>query len=117
MIVVNETRNTQLITHGRLANTFFSRLKGLLGEAKLSPGEGLVLENEKSIHTLFMRFPIDVVYLNQAQQIIQLTPNMPPYRLGPFINQAQYIVELPVDTIEQTRCQIGDQIRFIDNQV
>ncbi len=112
MQVFNQTRNVLLIAQGRLANTFWTRLRGLLGAAPLQKGEGLILAGEKSIHTLFMGFAIDVVYLDKNYKIIRIDPNMVPYRLGPFITQSAYVLEMPVGTIAYTASQVGDQLKF-----
>lgn len=110
--VFNQTRGLPLITSGRLANTFWLRLRGLLGAKALHRGEGLVLVGEKSIHTLLMAFSIDVVYVNKNYQIIRLTPDMRPYRLGPFVAECAYVLEMPVGVIEQTATQMGDLLKF-----
>lgn len=112
MRVYNRTRSTSLISRGRLADTFWTRLKGLLGSAPLESGEGLILVGEKSIHTLFMGFPIDVVYVNKDYQVIRTSSDMVPYRLGPFVTHCAYILELPVGTIEKSSTQVGDFLTF-----
>jgi uncharacterized membrane protein (UPF0127 family) len=112
MRVFNQTRNQVLVNRGRLANTFWLRLRGLLGAASLESGEGLILVGEKSIHTLFMKFPIDVVYVDRAYKVIRIDDNMTPYRLGPLIFQSAYVVEMPVGTIVNTATEVGDQLRF-----
>jgi uncharacterized membrane protein (UPF0127 family) len=112
MRVFNQTRNLPLITQGRLANTFWLRLRGLLGAAPLQKGEGLILVGEKSIHTLFMKFPIDVVYVDQNYTVIRTDANMVPYRLGPFIRQSAYVLEMPTGIIADTTTKIGDQLKF-----
>jgi len=110
--VENLTQKTVLVERGSVADTFFTRLKGLLGSAPLEKGQGLLLKHEKSIHTLFMRFPIDVVYLNEQQQVIKIDQNMPPFRLGSYIAKSDSILELPVGTIQETNTAIGDQLSF-----
>jgi uncharacterized membrane protein (UPF0127 family) len=112
MQIFNQTRNASLVSQGRLADTFWLRLRGLLGVASLQTGEGLVLVGEKSIHTLFMSFPIDVVYVNKSFKVVRADINMTPYRLGPFLNQSAYIVEMPVGTITNTATEVGDQLKF-----
>lgn len=112
MRIDNQTRSTSLILYGQVADTFWLRLKGLLGVAPLQQGEGLVLVGEKSIHTLFMRFPLDIVYVDKNYQVIRTKVNMVPYRLGPFVAQAAYILELPVGTISASATQVDDQLIF-----
>ena len=112
MQVFNKTQDAVLITQGRLANTFWLRLRGLLGADPLQEGEGLVLAGEKSIHTLFMGFPIDVVYVDKNYKVIRVDSNMVPYRLGPFVTQSAYVLEMPVGIISQTNTQIDDHLKF-----
>jgi hypothetical protein len=112
MHIFNQTRNVSLITQGRLADTFWLRLKGLLGTTSLGEGQGLILVGEKSIHTFFMKFPIDVVYVDKDYQVLRTDVNMSPYRIGPFITQSAYVLEMPVGTIAATATQPGDQLRF-----
>ena len=112
MRVHNQTRQVPLITKGRIANTFWSRLRGLLGTASLQEGEGLVLAGEKSIHTLFMSFPIDVVYIDKNHKVIRIDLNMVPYRLGSFVLNCAFVLEMPVGTIARTETEVGDQLTF-----
>ncbi len=106
----NQTRRATLITRGRLARTFWARFKGLMRHPGLAEGEGLILKGEKSIHTFFMRFPIDVVYADQTWQVVHLDPAMMPNRIGPFVLRAAYILEMPVGIIQITETAIGDQL-------
>jgi hypothetical protein len=64
MIIKNETKDSILVDQGKLADNFFSRLKGLLGSPPLQPGQGLLLKNEKSFHSFFLGFSFDVFYLD-----------------------------------------------------
>lgn len=67
---------------------------------------------EKSIHTLFMGFAIDVVYVDKDYKVIRTDINMIPYRLGPFVTQSAYVLEMEVGTIVQTGTEVGDQLIF-----
>lgn len=112
MRVINQTRNVPLITHGCLADTFWRRLRGLLGRSSLQKGEGLVLVGEKSIHTFFMKFPIDVIYVDKAYKVLRTDIQMAPFRIGPFVARSAYVVELPGGAILATATQVGDQLSF-----
>ena len=113
MIIENQTRNTVLADQGRVADNFFSRLKGLMGVPVLKQGEGLLLKKEKSIHTFFMRFPIDVIYINSRGKVIKIDQNMVPNRIGRYVSQSDSILELPAGTIEETETAVGDQLKFL----
>jgi hypothetical protein len=110
--VFNQTRHSLLIGQGRLADTFWLRLRGLLGAAPLHQGEGLVLVGEKSIHTFFMGFPIDVAYVDKNYHVIRVDVNMVPYRVGPFVGRSAYVLEMPVGAIAETGTRVGDQLTF-----
>ena len=112
MQVQNITKNTLLSESCEVAETFFRRLKGLLGSPPLSDGEGLLLVNEKSIHTFFMTFPIDVIYINEQKKVIRTENNMLPNRIGKHLSESRYILEVPVGTIEKSQTSINDQLSF-----
>ncbi|MCF8010961.1 MAG: DUF192 domain-containing protein [Clostridiales bacterium] len=92
------------------AYTFKSRLKGLMGRAGLEGA--LVLHPCSSIHTCFMRFPIDVLFLDKNYYILAAIKNMKPYRFSRIIKSANTVVELPAGMIEKTGTQYGDYIKF-----
>lgn len=110
MQVENQTRGRPLITLGEVAETFWMRFRGLMGRPSLKEGEGLVLKGDKSIHTFFMRFAIDVVYADQAGRVVRVDPAMLPNRIGPIVFEAAYILELPVGAIQATGTTVGDQL-------
>ncbi len=112
MRIENQTKNTTLAENCIIADTFFTRLKGLLGTSTLNTGEGLLLVGEKSIHTFFMAFPIDVIYINAQKTVVRLDRNFVPNRIGKYVSQSAYILEVPVGTIDRTRTTIGDQLHF-----
>jgi len=110
MQVENQTRGRPLITHGELADTFWMRFRGLMGCSPLKEGEGLVLKGEKSIHTFFMRFAIDVVYADRIGRVIRADAAMSPNRIGPIVFGAAYVLEMPVGTIQASGTAVGDQL-------
>jgi uncharacterized membrane protein (UPF0127 family) len=110
MQVKNLTQGQLLITHGELAETFWARFWGLMGRTSLRKGEGLVLKGDKSIHTFFMKFPIDVVYVDRAGHVVRVDPAMQPFRIGPIVFEAAYILELPMGVIQATQTALGDQL-------
>ncbi len=106
----NRTRNATLVAAGNIANTWWTRLCGLLGRAPLQPGEGLLLRGEKAIHSVGMSFAIDVLFLDRAGRVVHLMPAMPPMRASPFVARATDVLELPAGTIARTGTALNDQI-------
>lgn len=81
-----------------------------MGRLSLGEGEGLILKGDKSIHSFFMRFPIDVVYADREGRVLRLDQAMLPYRIGPIVPKAAYVLELPVGVIQATGTSVGDQL-------
>ena len=109
--VYNLTRNTVLATCMEVADSAAKRNKGLLGRERLAPGEGLWIRPCEAVHTFWMRFPIDLVYLDRKNRIRKLVNALPPWRLSACL-LAHSILELPAGTIRETRTQPGDTLDF-----
>ncbi|WP_416236575.1 DUF192 domain-containing protein [Thermomicrobium sp. 4228-Ro] len=99
-----------------IASTWWRRLRGLLGRSALRPGEALVLVPCSSIHTLGMRFSIDVVFLDSYWRIRCLAESVSPWRVGPICPGARYVIELPAGTIARCRLTRGQLLRLVPNE-
>jgi len=108
--VYNVTRSCVLIEHGEVADNIWTRLRGLIGHRPLRDGEGLMITPCNSVHTCFMRFPIDVVYVTEDGEVVGLAQQLHPFRIGPIVRRARFVLELPAGTIAKTGTQIGDRI-------
>jgi uncharacterized protein len=106
---VNVTRGTVLASQLELAGTGKTRNKGLLGREGLLPGEGLWIVPCESVHTFFMRFAIDLVYLDRKHQVRKVRNSVGPWRLSACF-RAHSVLELPTGTIRQTQTQRGDKV-------
>jgi len=110
--VLNVSKGTVIAQQARLACSLGQRMKGLLGQDSLSANEALILKPCSSIHTFFMRFSIDVLFLDKNMQIVKLFRNMPPNRLSPVVWGSRIAIELPAGKTSQTNTQIGDIVEF-----
>jgi uncharacterized membrane protein (UPF0127 family) len=106
--ITNLSKNTVLATEVELADNPYRRMKGLLGRANLSPGQGLIIKPCSSIHTFFMRFAIDVAFLDKENKIIKIIENLVPFRFTPLYFKAAFAVELPAGTLKASQTQAGD---------
>ena len=109
--VTNLARNTILATCLEKAGTGATRSKGLLGRKGLAPGGGLWIVPCESVHTFFMQFPIDLIYIDRSKRIKKVRSSVPPWRLSVCLS-AHSILELPAGTIRSTMTQVGDTLEF-----
>ncbi len=79
----------------------------------LEHGEGLIIDPCSSIHTFWMRFPIDVLYMDRDNRVIRADETMKPWRIGPVFTGSRWVIELPPGMISATGTQAGDTIDII----
>jgi uncharacterized membrane protein (UPF0127 family) len=108
-LVRNITRDVVLADSADLADTSEKRRTGLLKHTELKQGEGLWIAPCESVHSFFMKFTIDVLYLDRGKKVRGLRPQMKPWRMSACL-PAHSVLELPAGTIERTGTQKGDQL-------
>lgn len=110
----NQTRQSFLATSLAVADTHWTRLRGLLGLSldDFGNGSGLWIVPCHGVHTLGMGFPIDVVYLDRSMTVIHVEAELVPWRFAPVRRQAASVLELPCQTASQTKTAIGDKIEI-----
>lgn len=109
MRLVNITENLCLAQEVRTADTFFTRLRGLLGTKELPAGQALVIRPCNSVHTLGMGYPIDVLFVDNNNRIIKTVSDLEPLRAS-IGWQSEYAVELPAGTVASTGTKAGDYL-------
>jgi len=114
----NHTRQVFLATELAVAQTHWTRLRGLLGasEDDFRNGRGLWIRPCRGVHTLAMRFPIDVLYLDCAGTVVHVEHNLQPWRFSPIRMQATSVLELPSHTVARTGTALGDRIEIKMNE-
>lgn len=95
-----------------IAKHVLSRLKGLLFVKKPKKGLGLYLTPCKAVHTLGMRYAIDVIFLDAQNQVLKLIPSLKPNRVSPFIWKAHAVLETAGGFLDETDIQPCDQLEF-----
>jgi uncharacterized membrane protein (UPF0127 family) len=111
--VRNATRNVVLGQKIRAAHSFVDRAVGLLLTASLKPGEGLWIHPCTSVHTFFMRFPIDVLFLDDKDVVLS-RQTLAPWKLSGWNHKSRGVLELSAGTLDRTGTQVGDRIDFED---
>ncbi len=113
MPIVNTTKGINLQQRVTVAGNFFARLVGLLGTVKPDPQKAFYIDPCMGLHTLGMKYPIDVVFLNSERKVIKLLPNLSPNRITRIMLSAKCAIELPPNTLSRDLFQIGDQLKII----
>ncbi len=112
MVVRNLTKNIILARRAIIADTFLSRMKGLLGKPPLQEDEALIITRCRSIHMFFMRYAIDAIFVGRENLVVGLVENIMPFRLSPVFWKAQFVVELMAGTISATKTSVGDGLEL-----
>ena len=115
-LIVNLTRGNVVCEQVFIADRARRRMRGLLGRRSLPPGEGMLLQPSPSIHTAFMRFPIDVVFLDRNLRVIKVVEHLPPWHTASAM-EGRSTLELSACEIVRRRVQVGDQLLTVQPTV
>ncbi len=110
--IANRTRGTVLGGHIRVAQNALSRAVGLLGQLRLDPGGGLLIDPSSGIHTFGMRFAIDVIALDRQLRVRGLWEDLGSFRIAGLSWRTSCVVELPVGAIRDSATEVGDQLEI-----
>jgi len=109
--VHNQSRETTLADRALIADTSKTRKTGLLKHNRLESGEGLWITPCEGVHTVGMKFPIDVLFLDKKRKVLKIRAAMPRWRLAACL-WAHSVLELPSGTAAATKTTAGDQLEF-----
>jgi len=109
--IINQDTNTVLFSRARKANTFFKRLFGLMFKKNISEQEALVFYNAPSIHTFFMRFAIDIIFLDNDMRIIRICEGLKPFRVV-FCKGVFCTIECLSGTVSVNKAKEGNVIKI-----
>lgn len=94
MVALNKTQGRTVAARVEKADTYETRSRGLLGRQSMAEGEGLWIVPCPMIHTFFMKFPIDVLFLDRALKVVRVIEDLKPWRLSPWVLRAHSVLEL-----------------------
>jgi len=97
-----------------IARNPLTRTRGLLGRADLPPGEGILLRPAGSIHTAFMRFPIDAVFVDGDLEVLRIARELPPWRMA-AARGARAVLELPAGEAARRGLDVGARLELAAN--
>jgi uncharacterized membrane protein (UPF0127 family)/CheY-like chemotaxis protein len=112
-LIVNLSRATIVCEHAEIADRPRARMRGLLGRVALPAGEGMLLQPAPSIHTAFMRFPIDVVFMDGTLRVIKIIEKLRPWR-AVSAHRGLAVLELSAHEARRREIEIGDQLGVVE---
>ena len=117
MRALNQSRGTVLCARLENAGGVAGQSKGLLGRDGLEPGAGMLFENSRFtpmmwMHMFFMRFAIDIVFLDRGDKVMRISRQLRPWRVSAMVFGARRALELEAGAAEKSSTQVGDQITF-----
>lgn len=110
MILITEEGKIEIPIRIKKADRFLSRFLGFMFKKELPMDQGIWLIPCNSIHMFFMRFPIDVIFLDSNNQVVKIVENLQPRKILPKVKNAYSTLELPIGTIRKYNIKIGDQL-------
>ena len=116
MLVRNEDRDTVLGEAIEVASTAVHRVKGLLGRECLEDGQGLLFFRCASLHTFFMRFPVDILYVDKSGKVLKIAPEVKPFKLVAAPFRSYFALELPMGSVRRSKTRVGDHLRFVESE-
>jgi uncharacterized membrane protein (UPF0127 family) len=108
-VIVNETRGNTVCERAEIADNPWTRLRGLLGRDSLAAGDGMLIVPAPSIHSAFMRFDFDAVFVDREMRVVKLAERIPPWRAR-SAKGARSVLELAAGEIATRGLQVGDQL-------
>lgn len=113
---VFDEKNSRLPLNISKTSTMFERIRGLLFRKKLAHDQGLWIQPCNSIHTFFMTFPIDAIFLDKSGTVIKICENIPAWRMSSSI-KAVAVLELLAGTVKALGIKTGGQYLWMQNNV
>jgi len=98
-----------IVPHLEMASNLWTQTIGLMGRKEIAGEGGLYIPHCNAIHTAFVRFPIDVMFLDGDMTVVRLISALPPWRMIGFVRGAKSVVELPAGTLRQKQIEVGQQ--------
>ena len=102
--------NNSIGNNIKIADNFFTRFKGLMFKKELNVNEGLIINPCNSIHMFFMNFPLDILFVNENNEVVEILENIKPWRVSKLYFNAEYVVELPINTVKSKNIQKNQKI-------
>lgn len=116
MKIVNATLDRSVCQRCRLARTWWTRTRGLIGHPSLAEDEGLLIERCDGVHMMFMRYPIDVIFLDRDGVVVGMRENLRPWRMTRLYRGAKQALELSAGAIARAGVELGHRLHAVEDE-
>ena len=113
-VIVNQTRGTIVCEQAEIADNPWLRLRGLLGRGSLPPGRGMLLKPTPSVHSAFMRFEFDAIFLDKEMRVLRIAEEIPRWRAR-AAKGARAVLELSAGEARRRGVQVGDELAVTES--
>lgn len=110
--IVNRSRGTLLGNRIVLVESWTGRLRGYLGRREPQPGEGMLLVPCNAVHMFGLKFPLDLIFLNQSGDVVETIEDLRPWKRTSRIEDARSALEIPGGTIQSSHTRVGDRLAW-----
>lgn len=115
--IVIKNEDEILFQNSNITSNFVDRFRGLMGKNSLEENEALCISPCNSIHMFFMKFPIDVIFLDKNERIIHLIENMKPWAISKIVARAACVIEMPAGSLKKKDLKMNDIIKMTSKGV
>lgn len=113
--VSNAERDTVLADRVQVADRWWPRLRGLIGQPEPKRGEGLLIEPSQGVHMYWMKYAIDVALIDKEKRVVALYSDLQPGKRTKMHWSAQYALELPTGVLSESETEVGDQLVWAES--
>lgn len=110
--IKNKNKNEIVCSNVVVAKTTYKRMKGLIGTKGLAMDEAIVIFPCNRIHTFFMKYAINVAYIDKGNKVVRIDQHIMPNRIGKICKNAKYVMEY---SIKNNKLKIGDTVEKKEN--
>lgn len=114
MRIVNARTGRVLAEKVAIARTLASKTVGLMFSSQLPDRSAVIIPGCRQVHTLFVRFPIDVIFIGPDCCVVGVVEHLRPFRVSPYCHKAATVIELPAGTVSRNEIVIGDVLSLDD---
>ena len=110
LISILTMENEHILDNVVLADSFFSRLKGLMGRDKIEDSEGLLIKPCNSVHTFFMKFNLDIAFVDRNYMVLEISRDLAPNKLSKIYKESKFVIEGKSGSL--SKLKIGEKIKI-----